>query len=252
MSTEHTAWFAAWFNHPLYLKLYSHRDASEARRCVETILKETSLAPSTPTPHILDVACGAGRHALEFSRRGFNVTANDLSPYLINCTRAHAEKEGLGITCTRQDMRTLDIDGSYELAVQLFSSFGYFDRNEDDAQVIQQVYRHLKPGGWYALDLINPAHLEKTLIPHSEKQVDELTVIEERSIANGRVKKEISITGPDGTHRFSESVRLFSSASIRTLLEQEGFEIVRILGDYGGTPFDSEHSPRMLLLSRKP
>lgn len=252
MSTENSAWFAAWFNHPLYLKLYSHRDTVEAKECVETILEATELSPTTPPPHILDIACGAGRHALEFSRRGYNVTANDLSPYLINCTRTHAEKEGLGITCTRQDMRHLNLDSNFDLAVQLFSSFGYFDRDEDDALVIRQVYRHLKPGGWYALDLINPLHLAKTLVPHSKKEVDQMTVTEERRIENGRVMKEISITGPEGSHQFSESVRLFSADSIHKLLEQEGFEIVRILGDYEGNPFDSEHSARMLLLSRKP
>lgn len=245
-------WFTEWFNHPLYLRVYSHRDEAEARTCLETIIHKTGLENLTPSDiRVMDIACGAGRHALEFARLGFTTTANDLSPFLLECTRSQAERENISIECTRQDMRHLSVENSYDLVVQLFSSFGYFKTKKEDLQVLRNVHRALKKDGRYILDLINPVYLKKNLNPSSSRTIDDLIVSEQRRIEADRIIKQITIRSPDDSVTFEESVRLYRIEIIGDMLASAGFEIKEIFGDYEGSAFDEQTSPRLLLFARK-
>ncbi len=245
-------WFTEWFNHPLYLRVYSHRDEAEARTCLETIIHKTGLENLTPSDiRVMDIACGAGRHALEFARLGFTTTANDLSPFLLECTRSQAARENISIECTRQDMRHISVENTYDLVVQLFSSFGYFKTKKEDLQVLRNVHRALKKDGRYILDLINPVYLKKNLNPSSSRTIDDLIVSEQRRIEADRVIKQITIRSPDDSVTFEESVRLYRIEIIGDLLASAGFEIKEIFGDYEGSAFDEQTSPRLLLFARK-
>ncbi|MBC8523917.1 MAG: class I SAM-dependent methyltransferase [Chlorobium phaeobacteroides] len=250
--TPEKEWFAEWFNHPLYLKVYSHRDETEANTCLATILQKTNMDSLTPEDiQVLDIACGAGRHALEFARRGYMTTANDLSPFLLECTQTRASEENLSLACTRQDMRHLSADNAYDLIVQLFSSFGYFKTRDEDLQVLRNVHHALKPDGWYVLDLINPVFLKKNLTPFSSRTIDDLTITETRSIENDCVRKQITISSLEETLSFEESVRLYKPETIKEMLDSAGFTIMEIYGEYEGSAFDEETSPRMMLFARK-
>lgn len=245
-------WFTEWFNHPLYLRVYSHRDEAEARTCLETIIHKTGLENLTPSDiRVMDIACGAGRHALEFARLGFTTTANDLSPFLLECTRSQAARENISIECTRQDMRHISVENTYDLVVQLFSSFGYFKTKKEDLQVLRNVHRALKKDGRYILDLINPVYLKKNLNPSSSRTIDDLIVSEQRRIEADRVIKQITIRSPDDSITFEESVRLYRIEIIGDMLASTGFEIKEIFGDYEGSAFDEQTSPRLLLFARK-
>lgn len=245
-------WFTEWFNHPLYLRVYSHRDEAEARTCLEAIVHKTGLENLTPSDiRVMDIACGAGRHALEFARLGFTTTANDLSPFLLECTRSQAARENISIECTRQDMRHISVENTYDLVVQLFSSFGYFKTKKEDLQVLRNVHRALKKDGRYILDLINPVYLKKNLNPSSSRTIDDLIVSEQRRIEADRVIKQITIRSPDDSVTFEESVRLYRIEIIGDLLASAGFEIKEIFGDYEGSAFDEQTSPRLLLFARK-
>jgi len=250
---ESRNWFEEWFNHPLYLQVYSHRNDDEAAQCVQTILALTELNQKNPASHsVLDIACGAGRHALEFSRLGYNVTANDLSPFLLDKAKEAAQNQTLPLRLSCCDMRHIPTSGEYHLVVQLFTSFGYFECHKDDQLVLTNAYHALQPDGWYVLDLINPVHLRHTLVAHSRRTAGELTVVEDRAIKNGRITKTIQIIPTRGEPcSFSESVRLYSEREIRAMLHQAGFAIEKITGNYQGELFEEAASPRMMLFCRK-
>ena len=245
-------WFEEWFDHPLYLKVYHHRDAEEADRCVRTILALTGIDPARkPAPTVLDVACGAGRHAHTFARAGLSVTANDLSPFLLDQAKELATAEGLEIEFSRQDMRTIRFDRRFDLVAQLFSSFGYFDTDEEDCAVIKSIAALIEPNGWYVLDLINPSQLKRNFAPRTERNAGTLSITEERTLSERHVTKKITLKEENGKeHSFSESVRLYSLDEAVALLESGGFHVERIIGDYDGGAFDPATSPRMMLLAR--
>jgi len=246
-------WFEEWFNHPLYLEVYSHRDHDEAARCIQTILSFSGLEQKEPASiSVLDIACGAGRHALELARLGYKVTGNDLSPFLLEKARTEAVKSRLRLKLTCCDMRQIPVSGRFNLVVQLFTSFGYFDLKEDDRLVLSRAYGTLQSGGWYVLDLLNPVTLVRNLIPHSRKTVGDLAVLEERAFENDRITKTITITPPVGeTLTFTESVRLYGKEEILSMLQEEGFTVTDIAGNYQGEPFSENDSPRMMIFCRK-
>jgi SAM-dependent methyltransferase len=247
-------WFAEWFNHPFYLEVYSHRDREEASQCIGTILNITGLTGKNPASvSILDIACGAGRHAVELARLGYSVTGNDLSPFLLEKARQEAADCNATLSFSCCDMRDIPADGTFDLVVQLFTSFGYFDREEEDLRVFRNVYNTLKNGGWYVLDLINPAYLERTIVPESIRTAGELAITEKRRLEHGRIVKTITISSPDGSSSvFTESVKLYELEEIRMMLAREGLNLVQVAGDYAGNTFREESSPRMMIFSRKP
>ncbi len=242
-------WFENWFSHPLYLKVYHHRDSAEAELCVETILRITEPPPKS---RVLDIACGAGRHAIAFARRGFNVTANDLSCFLLDTAKKEAREEGFEIGFNCSDMRSINLDHRFDLIVQLFSSFGYFETDEEDRAVVRNVSEMLNPGGWYVLDLINPDYLRRHIVLCTEKTVETLSITEERELTDRNVCKTIRIRDENGDEcSFSESVRLFTPTEISALLENEHLEVRFMAGDYRGSLFDADSSPRMIIFARK-
>jgi SAM-dependent methyltransferase len=245
------SWFEDWFASPYYVKLYSHRDHAEAAACADLIVSAVDLGRRDGRPvTVLDLASGPGRHAIAFAERGFAVTAVDLSPTLLAFAQEEAEAAGVAIDLARYDMREIPFVDRFDLAVQLFTSFGYFESQEEDELVLRRVRRALREGGYYALDIINESSLRRTLVPRSTREVDGITVVEERRIENRRVIKEISIDGHGHALHYHESVRLYSPDEIDGMLRRSGFEPVRWFGGYRGEPFDPERSQRMLVISR--
>ncbi len=250
---ETREWFEEWFDHPLYLDVYQHRDQEEAVRCVRTILSLTGLDATKPPASMLDIACGAGRHAVEFARSGLTVTANDLSAYLLDQARELARTKGLRIKFSRQDMRTIRFERQFDLVTQLFSSFGYFESDDEDRGIVANVFSMLRPGGWYVLDLLNPEHLKRNFVPRTERSNDGLRITEERTLSKHHVTKHLTLTEKNGkNHAFTESVRFFTPDEAIRLLTSAGFLMERLVGDYEGHAFDEATSPRMMLLARKP
>ena len=148
-------------------------------------------------------------------------------------------------------MRSLDFKGEFDLAVQLFSSFGYFRTAEEDFAVLQGARRSLRDVGYYAIDLINPQVLEKTLIPKSTKKIDKtVKIVEEREIVGDRVEKTITIPLKGERLKYHESVRLYTPETIERLLREAGFLPTHWFGDYAGLPFDRERSRRMIIINK--
>lgn len=96
---------------------------------------------------VLDLACGQGRHAHLLAEAGFDVDGYDLSKDLLKLAKNRGT--GARLRYTRGDMRKLPMRWRrrFDAVVNLFTSFGFFDKPADDAQVIKECARVLKPGG---------------------------------------------------------------------------------------------------------
>jgi SAM-dependent methyltransferase len=236
-----TEWFEEWFGEE-YLALYPHRDDADAERAVRLVLSAAGFRPGW---RVLDVACGAGRHARALRRAGARCFGLDLSATLLRIARGVTDAP-----LVRGDMRRLPIrSGSMDLTVNLFTSFGYFDREADHAEALGEMVATVRPGGWFVIDFLNPAVVRRGLVPS------------ERVTLNGKPVQVRRHVSPDGHHvtktietadgrRFRERVRLFEPEEISGMLAQAGVEVRRGYGDYAGTPLGGD-APRTILVGQR-
>ncbi len=234
-------WFEEWFGEE-YLQLYPHRDDAEAEQAVRLLRAATGLAPGW---RVLDVACGGGRHARAFRLAAARCVGVDLSATLLRIARRVTDAP-----LVRADMRRLPIrPASMDLTVNLFTSFGYFDREAEHAVALGEMVATVRPGGWFVIDFLNPSAVRVSLVPAERVTIDgrEVTVRRELSSDGHHVTKTIETTGG---RRFCERVRLFEPDEIAGMLRRAGVAVRRRYGDYGGARLDAA-SPRTILAGQR-
>lgn len=236
-----TEWFEEWFGEE-YLRLYPHRDDAEAEQLAD-LLRRT--IPWRPGIRILDVGCGAGRHARALERVGAQVTGLDLSACLLRHARADGHRRLL-----RADMRTLPIrPASMDVTVNLFTSFGYFASDAAHQEAIAGMARTLRQGGWFVLDFLHAPVVIAGLVARQETTLAGAPVVIAKEVSpDGRYIVK-TITLHDG-RSFTERVRLFTPAELERMLQLHDLTIRCRLGDYAGAP-QGPGSPRVILIAER-
>lgn len=111
---------------------------------------------------ILDMACGNGRHALEFRRRGFEVVGVELSEPLLEVARADAEAEGLRVDYVKADLRELEYEDEFDIVLNLNDgAIGYLETEEDNKRIFERASHALRAGGRQLMQLPNVLRAEK-------------------------------------------------------------------------------------------
>ncbi|SDT28736.1 Methyltransferase domain-containing protein [Paenibacillaceae bacterium GAS479] len=235
-----------------YLIVYRHRDWDQAKREVALMAAGLDLRPGA---RIADIGCGMGRHSLALSKLGYSVVGMDLSEALLEEARNQEDSES--VTWVHGDMRRIPFgDEEFDAVVNLFTSFGYFEKDEEHVQVLREMRRILKPGGRFLIDFLNPEQVKATLVPESQR-IDEdsgTEIIEKRKIEQGRVVKRIRLSNLDGGDRreYTESVSLLDEDWFRAALKEAGLELGFVCGGYGREPYDRASSKRLILTGRRP
>lgn len=242
------AWYKDWFNSENYLKVYSHRDESEADRLVNLIAKNLILAPNSA---VLDMACGAGRHAIVFAKMGFNVNAVDLSERLISEAKKEALVNGVKIDFVLSDILDYNPVKQFDLVVNLFTSIGYFENDEENYAVVHKAFSLLKQGGYFVLDYFNKDYLLRNLIPTTVFSENGIRIIQNRAVEGTRIVKKIIIEHKGSIEEFYESVRLYSKNEILRIINNSGFTVEKLYGDYFGNNYDGETSQRLIIFAKK-
>jgi SAM-dependent methyltransferase len=240
-------WFRKTFDE-LYPSLYGHRDVREARALLGQV---GSLLP-LETGRVLDLGCGPGRYLRALGDMGADPVGVDLSRPLLLLARRLLPQ----VPLVRADMRLLPFRaGSFTSAILMFTTFGYFDREEEDRGVLSGIATLLKPEGGFLMDTINARHVRDHLVASSQRRADQVTVEEKRWIdADGMfLHKESRVTPLVGgeIRIYRERLRLYEPAQIEEMVGASGFRITARLGDYRARPFDAGSSPRLLLIARR-
>jgi cyclopropane fatty-acyl-phospholipid synthase-like methyltransferase len=241
-------WFENWFESDEYLKVYSHRDNEDAKALFKLIMDNVSIPVNG---RVLDLACGAGRHSILFAQKGYLVTAVDLSANLLKLAGKAAQDEGVEIELIRCDIRKFKNSVEYDLVANLFTSFGYFETDEENLGIFNTVYNSLKKDGFFVFDYLNKEFVEENLIARSiGNNKDGSTVIQTREITGGRVVKKIKIQKEGNEQSFEESVKLYSKEFLVEEMETRGFTVKKIFGDLKGNSF-GKGSDRVIIIARK-
>ncbi|MEH6309117.1 class I SAM-dependent methyltransferase [Olivibacter sp. CPCC 100613] len=217
---------------------------------VARILKLIGQIPNSGK--ILDLCCGIGRHALEFARKGYQVTAVDITKDYLDTAKLKAEKEGLDITFIRENMRDFCAPNSFDLIVNLCTSFGYMDTIEEDLQVLRNVHSSLKQNGIFLMELLGKEVIARNFKENEEFEEDGKKVVAESRIVDdwNKLICKRTIFDNDGPKQITVAHRLYSAKELTTYLFQIGFRDINVFGDFGGNPYDS-YAKSMIITARK-
>ena len=229
---------------------------TDAARDVDWIVGVTGIGGGA---RILDAPCGFGRHSVEFARHGYRVTGVDFNETEVARAREAAARASveLGLFC--QDMRDMEFAGAFDLAVNLFSSIGYFS-DDEDRLVIDRFWRALRPGGVFVLDTRNRDQLVRSLPPEERKRVSGWTLRIENEFDPAtsrwrarwwRLKRAAAKAKESAGELIGESeIRLYSAHELSAMLRPERWGRVELYGGLEGTPFSLD-VPRLVLVARK-
>ncbi|SFS65682.1 class I SAM-dependent methyltransferase [Marininema halotolerans] len=232
-----------------YLLVYRHRDNKHADQEVQEVAQWLDLSKGET---VLDLCCGTGRHSRSLARMGCQVTGIDLSEVLLS--HAKSSPEELGIHYVRGDMRELPFaDQSFDTVVNLFTSFGYFMEDKENAKVMTEIKRVLKPKGRFLIDFLNRNTVINNLVPRSERMDEGIHILEERWIEGDFVRKKITLTKKNGEEKiYQERVKMYTREQMEEMMGKAGLQIETVSGDFKGSSYNEIDSQRMIFTGRVP
>lgn len=232
-----TPWFAdTQFWTALYPFEFSDATLARGATQVEEALALTGIRGG----RALDLACGPGRHAVPLAHRGFDVTAVDLSEGLLAIARERAATAGVTIELVAADMRVFLRPETFDLAVCLFSSFGYFDDPLDDLAVLTNVRSSLRAGGVFVVDLMSKESIARTLqLTVEDRTADGTVRVRRHEVIEDwtRLRNQWTVTKDGHAQTFEFALRMYSGQELRSLLGAAGFSDVRLYGGLDGQPY---------------
>jgi len=208
---------------------------------IDGILAKRAARRIGPGTRVLDSCCGPGRHCLEFARRGCRVTGVDLMEGFLAAARESALADGLEIDFVRGDIREFVRSGSYELAINLFTSFGYFESAAEDRSALAALHACLAPGGILMIETNGKETAARDFIEGEWFERDGATICTEFSVVGAwEYLRNRWLVLKDG-ERLDRSfdLRLYSAVELESSLRAAGFGgAIDFYGDWDGRPYD--------------
>ncbi|MFT4523225.1 MAG: 2-polyprenyl-3-methyl-5-hydroxy-6-metoxy-1,4-benzoquinol methylase [Bacteroidia bacterium] len=240
-------WYKTWFDSPYYHILYGHRDVEEARDFIAQLMSVFDLSPNA---HILDLACGKGRHSKTLNDLGYVVTGIDLSENSIEHARQFENDQ---LSFEVGDMRNVFQSNTYTMVVNLFTSFGYFDNHNDHLNVVKAVHTQLVADGYFVIDYLNTSKAANRIGTGISDQINREGIVFniKKFTDKNFINKEISFEVNEQPFQFTEQVWRWSENDLYKLLSENGFSIQTIYGDYQLNKFDPIESERLIMIAKK-
>lgn len=241
MTKDTTAWYASWFDTPYYHILYADRDHAEAQQFMDNLTQYLNLPEHGK---ILDLACGRGRHSIYLNSLGYDVTGADLSKNSIAYAKTY-ENETLHFKV--HDMCE-PLNEQFDAVFNLFTSFGYFDKSEDNLNTIKAIKEDLNESGFGVIDFMNVNLIMENLVPEDVKNVEGIDFHQQRYIKDGHIIKDISFTDNGKDYKFQERVKAKTLSDFEALFEQAGVYLLDVFGDYKLRKFHESTSERLIMI----
>ena len=245
-----------WYSEDAFWHLFEPVLFSPQRitRAVEEVDSLARLLPIESRASILDLCCGIGRHSLDLARRGCDVTGIDRTVAYIEKAREAAAQAGLGAAFAVADMRDYCEPGRFDIVVNLFGSFGYFEDPENDCRVAANVYASLRPGGQFLIETMGKEILARGFQANDwEEREDGLLLLSEKRVTQNWSRVETRWIAIRGTQRaeYRVTVRSYSAVELSSLLAECGFAELHVYGSLDGIEYNQE-AQRLAVLGRKP
>lgn len=241
MANNNTTWYASWFDTPFYHMLYKDRDYAEAKTFMNNLTSYLNLAEGSS---ILDLACGRGRHSIYLNSLGYDVTGLDLSANSI----AHAKQFENDTLHFKVHNMCKPYGKHFDAVFNLFTSFGYFEKEESNLATIKAIKANLNDQGLAVMDFMNVDYVMAHLVKENTKVVDGIAFNQKRYLDNGYIVKDIAFDFEGEHYTFQERVRAFTLDDFKIMFEQAGVYLLDVFGNYKLHKFDAKESPRLIMV----
>lgn len=202
---------------------------------------------------ILDLCCGKGRHSLELARRGYYVDGVDLTRSYLNEAEKQKKEEKLDkVNFICSDMRDFSKPNTYDIALNMYTSIGYFGEVADDKKALENIYTSLKTGGKVIIETMGREILTRIFLKNNWVEMDGMFFLQERTpLEAWALMKNRWILIKDGEifeRNFTH--RLYSATELRLLLESVGFGKTIAYGSFLGEDYD-QYANRLVVVAYK-
>ena len=193
-----------------------------------------------PGAAVLDLCCGVGRHSLELARRGYRVTGVDRTTSYLEKARSQAAEEELAIEFVLDDMRRFCRPDSFDAAIMMYTSFGYFDDPAQNRQVLLNIRRSLRDGGKLTIDIMGKEILARIFRARDWREQDGTILLEERRVTEDWNRVQSRWILLQGTIRHEATIThwIYSATELGALLQGCGFRSVDHYGSLEGASYD--------------
>jgi len=237
-------WFDSWFDTKYYHILYKNRNYFEAENFINQLID--FLNPKKGSI-FLDIACGKGRHSKFIHNKGYKVVGFDLSRQSISYAKKFKK---IGLEFYTHDMRENFKTDYFDYALNLFTSFGYFDNKSDELKALKSSANNLKPKGTLVIDFLNKEQVISNLIPCETKKIENIQFLISKRIENNQVIKNIDFEDNGKKYSFQESVKLLGIKDFEWYLNEVGLKITHTFGSYNLDEY-SDKSQRLIIIAEK-
>ena len=241
MTNNKSEWYLDWFNSPFYHLLYKERDSSEATYFMNNLINKLQIDKNSS---ILDLACGRGRYSLYLSNIGHKVTGIDISKENISEAK---KNESDKLNYILHDMR-YPLNQKFDLILNLFTSFGYYEKDADNLSVIKSIKSNLKTDGQSVIDFFNIDYILDNLVEKEEKNIDKTKFIIHRYLENDLLVKDISILLNNKSYKFQEKVKAYRMDDFLAMFKNCNLKLKEIYGDYKLNSFNKNSSNRLIMV----
>jgi len=238
-------WFENWFDSNYYHLLYKSHNNEEAKQFIDIL---TGFLHIPPHAHVIDIACGRGRHSIYLNKKGLNVTGIDLSEHSIEYAKKY-ENESLHFHC--YDKRNVFKKEYFDFAFNLFTSFGYLKTKDALQKALFNMALNLKPGGFFVIDFMNSVKIRNLDLSGDQFSCEGIEFRTSKRLEDNKIIKEIEVSKGDLVKKFVEKVHLLEMKDFIAFCKYSNLKILHTFGDYQLSEFDEASSDRLILIAEK-
>jgi ubiquinone/menaquinone biosynthesis C-methylase UbiE len=248
MPAKDSGWWDDFF--PAFRPFFGMISQKATNAHVRYIIKKLNLKPGE---RFLDCPCGIGRISLPLAKKGIRVTGVDITQSYLDELSKKAERSGLKIDVARADMRRINYDSQFDAGGNLWTSFGFFEKDSDHRLVVKKMYQALKPGGKFMLHVINRDWIMVNYQARGWQEAEGVLSVENRRFDyRSSINRGTWRIFKDGKEKiFDVAIRMYSFHELVAMFESVGFVDIEGYGSIIDEPID-RHKQMMFVIGRKP
>ena len=246
---DNEEYFKNWY---LRLSLGDPRLGFKKTQQENTFIKK--VLSLTTKSKILDLGCGHGRHSLNLAKN-YNVTGLDFDPKSLTMLKHACKKNKVNIRIIQGDMRKIPYIHEFDAVIMMFSTFGYFIDDNENLEVLKSINRSIKKNGKLLFDIKNKKLIQKNSLVNTWSKQNENYILYDLDFEEKKDLVHMNLTViNEKKHTIDKTgfiLKIYEIPTIKEMLHKSGFHVIKLFGDYNGTPFNQKKSNRAIILAEK-